>query len=181
MKICKDCNAEFEPRTAYNSTIKQKYCDVCTKTRIALKNLANIKKEKKAKAKESLLSLSDHLKLTQAVFNKYIRLRDKGLNCISCGKKPKKENAGHYFSSGGHSNVRFDKYNVHLQCEHCNTFLSGNLIEYGINLEKKIGIEEFIMLRERAYEVKKWAKHELEEIRETYKRKIKEFTTHKPI
>jgi hypothetical protein len=177
MKSCPDCSELFEPRTSYNSTIKQKYCDVCTKTKQALKNLATIKKEKKAKAKESLLSLSDHLKLTQAVFNKYIRLRDDGLNCISCDKQPKKKNCGHYYSSGGHSNVRFDEMNCNLQCEHCNTFLSGALIEYGINLEKKIGTDEFIMLRERAYEVKRWNKDELKELQEVYKAKIKQITT----
>jgi hypothetical protein len=64
--------------------------------------------------------------------------------------------------------------NVHLQCEHCNTFLSGSLIEYGINLENKIGADEFTMLRERAYITRKYTKDELKELAEYYKRKCKD-------
>jgi hypothetical protein len=147
---------------------------VCLKTAQALKNLAIMKKEKKIKQKEDLLTLQDYLKMTQQVFNAWIRHRDKGLNCISCDKPCKKENAGHYFSSGGHANVRFDENNVHLQCEYCNTFLHGNLILYGVNLEKKIGKDEFIILREKAYEVKKFTKIELKELLLTYKQKLKQ-------
>ena len=174
MKNCKDCNEPFEPKQKYNSTIKTNRCDVCLKTAQALKNLASIKKEKKAKQKEDLLTLQDYLKLAQAVFNKWIRQRDQGLNCISCDKPCKKENAGHYFSSGAHANVRFDENNVHLQCEYCNTFLHGNLIEYGVNLEKKIGKDEFTILREKAYLTKKFTKDELKELLLKYKEKIKD-------
>jgi len=174
MKKCKSCSEPFEPKQKFNSTIKSNRCDVCLKTAEALKNLSAIKKEKKAKVKEDLLTLQDYLKLTQQVFNSWIRKRDKGLNCISCNKPCKKENAGHYFSSGGHANVRFDENNCHLQCEYCNTFLHGNLIEYGINLEKKIGKDEFIILREKAYETRKFTKIELKELLLKYKLKLKE-------
>ena len=173
MKNCKDCNEPFEPKQKFNSTIKTNRCDVCLKTAQALKNLASIKKEKKIKQKEDLLTLQDYLKLTQAVFNKWIRQRDQGNNCISCDNPCKKENAGHYFSSGGHANVRFDENNVHLQCEYCNTFLHGNLILYGVNLEKKIGKDEFIILREKAYLTKKFTKDELKSLLLEYKAKLK--------
>lgn len=168
-KNCKECGATFVP---YKST--DRLCFVCTKTKVALKNLDKIKKDKVKKQKEDLLTLQDYLKLAQQVFNKYIRLRDAGLVCISCQKPPKKQNCGHYFSQGGHSNVRFDEMNCHLQCEHCNSFLSGNLIEYGNNLVKKIGEHEFELLRNRAYDVKKWSKDELKKLINEYKLKIKE-------
>ena len=168
-KKCRDCSTVFVP---YKST--DKFCYVCTKTKLALKNLEKIKKEKVKKQKEDLLTLQDYLKLAQQVFNKYIRLRDEGLVCISCQKPPRKKNAGHFYSQGGHSNVRFDEMNCHLQCEHCNSFLSGNLIEYGNNLIKKIGEHEFELLRNRAYDVKKWSKDELKKLIDEYKLKIKE-------
>lgn len=174
MKQCKTCSEPFEPKQKFNSTIKTNRCDICLKTAQALKNLAIMKKEKKIKQKEDLLTLQDYLKMTQQVFNAWIRHRDKGLNCISCDKPCKKENAGHYFSSGGHANVRFDEDNVHLQCEYCNTFLHGNLILYGVNLEKKIGKDEFTILREKAYEEKKFTKIELKELLLTYKQKLKQ-------
>jgi hypothetical protein len=107
-------------------------------------------------------------------FNKYIRHRDKGLNCISCGNEPKKANAGHFYSQGGHSNVRFNEDNVHLQCEHCNSYLSGNLLNYRIGIEKRIGTARLIVLEVIAHETKKWTIQELNEIIETYKRKLKE-------
>jgi len=167
-KKCK-CGETFIPYRTFD-----KLCYVCTKTKQALKNLEAIKKTTKKKQREDLMTLQDYFKIAQTHFNKYIRLRDAGNLCISCQKKPKKENAGHYFSAGTHTNVRFDEMNVHLQCEHCNTFLSGNLIEYGIHLEKKIGADEFTMLRERAYITRKYTKDELKQLAEYYKQKCKE-------
>jgi hypothetical protein len=167
-KKCK-CGETFTPYRTFD-----KLCYVCTKTKQALKNLEAIKKTTKKKQREDLMTLQDWFKIAQTHFNKYIRLRDTGNLCISCQKKPKKENAGHYFSAGTHTNVRFDEMNVHLQCEHCNTFLSGNLIEYGIHLEKKIGADEFTMLRERAYVTRKYTKDELKQLAEYYKQKCKE-------
>jgi hypothetical protein len=131
-------------------------------------------KAKKTRLKKELMSLQDYLKITQQVFNKYIRQRDKGMSCISCGNEPKKANAGHYFSQGGHSNVRFHEDNVHLQCEHCNSYLSGNLLNYRIGIEKRIGTARLIVLEVIAHETKKWTIQELNEIIETYKRKLKE-------
>jgi hypothetical protein len=131
-------------------------------------------KAKKTRLKKELMSLQDWLKLAQMTFNKWIRHRDKGMSCISCGNEPKKANAGHYFSQGGHSNVRFHEDNVHLQCEHCNSYLSGNLLNYRIGIEKRIGTARLIVLEVIAHETKKWTIQELNEIIETYKRKLKE-------
>jgi hypothetical protein len=125
--------------------------------------------------KAELMTLQDYIKLAQITFNKYIRLRDKGNVCISCQKPPKKENAGHFYNANNHYNVRFDENNVHLQCEHCNTFLSGNLINYRENLLKKIGAEEFNVLEGKSKVTRKFTKEELKEIIETYKKKIKEY------
>jgi hypothetical protein len=131
-------------------------------------------KAKKTRLKKELMSLQDWLKLAQMTFNKYIRHRDKGMSCISCGNEPKKANAGHFYSQGGHSNVRFHQDNVHLQCEHCNSYLSGNLLNYRIGIEKRIGTARLIVLEVIAHETKKWTIQELNEIIETYKRKLKE-------
>ena len=54
-------------------------------------------KERKAKLK----SRSEWLKEAQAVFNKFIRLRDKDQPCISCGRYHQGQyHAGHYRSVG---------------------------------------------------------------------------------
>jgi hypothetical protein len=166
---CKNCKQVFEP-----VKFLQKYClkDECIKVWVKAENEKQWTK-KKSQMKADLTTLSDYLKLTQQVFNKFIRVRDEGLNCISCDIPPKKKNAGHYYSQGGHSAVRFDEDNCHLQCEHCNTFLSGNLLNYQIGIEKRIGGEKLMQLQAKAHDVKKWTKEELKEIIEIYKKKIK--------
>jgi hypothetical protein len=167
---CRNCKEKFEP-----IRFNMKYClkDECVRVWVESEK-EKVWKKTKAKAKLDLMTLSDYLKLTQQIFNKYIRLRDKHELCISCQKPPKKQNAGHYFSSGGHSNVRFNEDNVHLQCEHCNTFLSGSLIEYRKNLINKIGIEKYESLESKAKDTRKFTKDELKEIINIYKLKIKQ-------
>ena len=167
---CKNCKDKFEP-----IRFNHKYClkDECIK---AFVEEVKVKqwKETKTRMKNDLKTLQDWLKEAQTIFNKYVRLRDSGLWCISCNLPPKKKNAGHYFSSGGHSNVRFDEDNVHLQCEACNTFLSGNLLQYQIGIQKKIGAQKLLELQKRAHITKKWTIDELKEIIETYKKKVNE-------
>jgi hypothetical protein len=126
-------------------------------------------KQKKTKMQNDLKTTQDWLKEAQVVFNKFIRLRDIGLVCISCNLPPKKKNAGHYYSQGGHSNVRFDEDNVHLQCEACNTHLSGNLLNYQIGIEKRIGAEKLIELQGRAHLEKRWTVEEIKNIIKKYK------------
>lgn len=167
---CKECKEEFVP---YNSL--QKYCfkPECTKVFVEIEKAKQWRKTKAVK-KEELMTLQDWLKIAQFHFNHYIRLRDKGRKCISCQKKALKENCGHFFSQGGHSNVRFDEVNCWLQCEHCNSYKSGNLIEYRKHLISEIGEEEFDKLSDRANITKKWTLDEVKEIISTYKLKIKE-------
>jgi len=54
------------------------------------------------------------------------------------------------------------------------TFLSGNLLQYQIGIQKKIGAQKLLELQERAHVTKKWTIDELKEIIETYKKKVNE-------
>ena len=165
---CKNCKDKFEP-----IRFNHKFClkDECIK---AFVEEVKVKQWKatKTRMKEDLKTTQDWLKEAQTIFNKYIRLRDNGLWCVSCNQMPKKKNCGHYFSQGGHSNVRFDEDNCHLQCEHCNTFLSGNLLNYQIGIQKRIGAQKLLELQERAHLTKKWSVDELKEIIRIYKNKV---------
>lgn len=102
------------------------------------------------------------------LFNAFVRERDKNLGCISCGGKV--EQAGHYFSQGHHSNLRFDELNTNGQCIKCNMFLHGNLIKYRQGLVSRYGIEVVERLEQKADEerLKKWSRNELDEIILTY-------------
>ena len=169
-KKCKECKEVFTP---YKTT--QKYC---TKTKCLSVFVKETKdkawRKKKAKMKEDIKTLQDYVKIAQMVFNKYIRERDKGNNCISCGKVPKKINAGHFYNANNHWSVRFDERNVHVQCEHCNTYLSGNLINYQRNLIDKIGVKEYNDLSSKANETRNFTKEELKEIINYFKKILAE-------
>jgi hypothetical protein len=171
-KKCRVCSIMFTPfrstQVVCNYHCAQLYADELNKKK-ELKDW----KIKKAKMKEDLMSLSDWLKIAQTHFNTYIRQRDKDQLCISCQKPPLKKNAGHFFNANNHYSVRFDERNVHLQCEHCNTFLSGNLIPYRENLIKKIGVQEFEDLSKIANETRKFNIQEVKELINIYKNKIK--------
>ena len=100
------------------------------------------------------------LKKAQTVFNAWIRERDKDKGCISCGAPGNQ--AGHYFSQGHHSALRFNEMNTNLQCTKCNMYLSGNLINYRAGLVKRYGEQKVLMLENSgARATKKWTRIEL--------------------
>lgn len=170
-KKCKECKEVFTP---YKTT--QKYC---TKTKCLSVFIQETKdkawRKKKAKMKEDIKTLQDYVKLAQMVFNKYIRERDKGNNCISCGKPINGvRHASHYLSAGGHSNVRFHEDNVWVSCYKCNVMLSSNAIEYRKRLIKKIGLERVEWLEDNGSKIKKYTKEELKEIINYYKKILAE-------
>jgi gamma-glutamylcyclotransferase (GGCT)/AIG2-like uncharacterized protein YtfP len=80
-------------------------------------------------------------------FRKWIRCRDEGKPCISCGSHNVSD-AGHYYSAGHYPELEFNENNVHGQCKKCNMFLSGNLIEYRKGLVYRLGIDEVEKLDE---------------------------------
>lgn len=81
------------------------------------------------------------MQITQTAFNKYIRARDAGQGCISCGTTSGQMQAGHYRPTSTSAELRFNEINVHVQCSRCNTHLSGNLAKYRAALVDKIGVE----------------------------------------
>lgn len=136
-KKCKHCKAKFMPERPL-----QYLCSpICAYEYQKVLKSKKIDKETK-ELKEKLLTHKDYIKLLQATFNTFIRLRDKDLGCISCGvPKCEEFHAGHYLPTTFQYH-RFTETNVHKQCSRCNTHLRGNLTAYRINLIKKIGLDE---------------------------------------
>lgn len=117
----------------------------------------------------ALTPLPKLLEKTQKIVNSYIRRRDEGLPCISCGSNNGNQ-AGHYFAVKGFSALRFNEWNIHLQCAGCNMFKHGNQAMYRIGLVDRIGEKA---VKELEYEavhnrVKKWQRDELFEIMKKY-------------
>ena len=114
------------------------------------------------------ISLPKLLAKTQIVFNRFIRERDRDKGCISCGASISE--AGHYYSQGHHSALRFNEVNTNGQCTRCNRFLHGNLINYRHGLVKRYSQQQIDLLDSVGTRspVKKWTRFELEEICKKY-------------
>ncbi|CDG21043.1 NinG-like phage protein [Xenorhabdus poinarii G6] len=156
-KTCKICSTEFTPYRSnqkvcsVNCSIKFAAIETKRKAEKALRRQRSIERQDLKARKENLKSQSDWEKEAQAAFNKYIRARDHGKECISCGCELVGSNnyltgsaidASHYRSRGSASHLRFNVFNVHSSCTRCNRQLSGNVVEYRIRLIKRIGLSK---------------------------------------
>ena len=170
-KKCKHCREYFRPEKRL-----QHYClkAECVEAWVISLREAQWKKRKK-QIKEELKTVQDLMKEAQVAFNAYIRERDKGKPCISCGKPLKgKYDAGHFFSSGGHKSVTFNEYNVHGQCVACNQHKHGNLLKYREGILKRIGERKLDELTQLSNNTIKFTRDDLKAIRDDYKEKLKE-------
>ena len=171
MKKCKACGKKF---TLFNSLAQ--VCSIDCAIQYAKDNKVQerVRRQLKKIAKEKIKTRSEHLKEAQAAFNAFIRERDKKQPCISCERNHKGQyHAGHYRSVGACPELRFCELNVHKQCSACNNHKSGNIIEYRINLVKKIGAEKVEWL-EGPHEPKKYTIEQIKQIKAEYKFKLKE-------
>lgn len=124
--------------------------------------------------KQRIKSRGDWLREAQMAFNKWIRLRDGDNPCISCLRfHDGQYHAGHYKTVGGNPELRFDERNCHKQCSACNNHLSGNIVNYRINLIDKVGIEVVREL-EGPHDPKKYTIEDIKAIKAKYQRKVKE-------
>lgn len=102
-------------------------------------------KERRAEIREAKIKAKTRgkwLAEAQAAFNAYIRSRDAGKPCISCGRHHTGSwDAGHYRARSVAPALRFNENNCHAQCVPCNRHRHGNLIEYRKGLIARIGIE----------------------------------------
>jgi hypothetical protein len=118
------------------------------------------------------------VKLAQTAFNAFIRARDAGKPCISCGVQLPSEtvggafDCGHYRSVGSAPHMRFVEDNAHGQCKHCNRHLAGNHVEYRKRLIDRIG-ERNVELIENDNTTRKYTKEGLEEIARHYRAEAK--------
>ncbi|ANF87159.1 bacteriophage lambda NinG family protein [Pseudomonas antarctica] len=141
----------------------------------ARKALADIERKDIKVRKEKLKSRADHLKDTQHAFNAWIRARDAGQPCVSCGTTADVQYcAGHYRTTAAAPELRFEPLNVHLQCNrNCNMGKSGNLLGYRPRLLEKIGAEKLAWL-EGPHEPKKHTVEQLKAMTAEYRAKTRE-------
>lgn len=146
-KRCPSCLALFKPVRPSQAVCGEIECALAhgkseqgqEKTR---KALADIERQAIKVRKEKLKSKADYAKEAQAAINRYVRLRDAHLGCISCDKPaswPGQWHCSHFRSVGAAPHLRFNLWNMNKSCSACNNFLSGNIGAYRPALIEKIG------------------------------------------
>lgn len=168
-KKCKVCKTTFTPARPLQAVCSPS-CAI-EKAKVMRERAA--KKEYRAE-KEKQKGRDEWIKDAQDAFNAYIRQRDADLPCISCGRHHQGQyHAGHYRTRGAHPELRFNELNVHKQCAPCNDHLHGNLINYRIELIKRIGQDKVDWL-EGKHEPAKYTIEQLKAIKTEYTKKRKE-------
>lgn len=172
---CKFCFSLFVPQR-----IGQRVCGPVCAHRLVDKEKGKTeaikakveRRETRAKLNR-LKSLSDLHKEAQQAFNAWVRARDAGQPCISCGRHHQGQiHAGHYLSRGAHPELRYEPTNCHAQCAPCNTHLSGNVAAYRIRLIAKIG-QPAVDWLEGPHKPVKWTREMIEAVRDEYRAKAK--------
>jgi hypothetical protein len=145
MSKCKVCASEFtkvRPLQAVCSPV----CALTQGRKATEKAQAKAKAEDRKVIRQKLDAMRTKpqlVKLAQTAFNAFIRARDAGKVCISCGNtlssEPNTYDCGHYRSVGSAPHMRFVEDNAHGQCKHCNLHLAGNHVAYRMGLVERIG------------------------------------------
>ena len=166
---CKVCGEKYTP-TMPLQTACSLICAIEHGKVLAARKEYKETREKRKKLK----SRAQYMKEAQSAFNKFIRVRDAHLPCISCGRHHQGQyHAGHYRTTKAAPELRFNEQNVHKQCRPCNEFLSGNIVNYRVELIRRIGIDSVEWI-EGPHEPNKYTIEELIEIKKEYTRKAKE-------
>ena len=178
-KKCKNpvCGVSFKPSFSTAQKVCSWACGLAIKDvnqEKARKSLAQVERKEIRARKEKLKSRADHMRETQVVFNEWIRLRDAALPCVSCGRHHEGQyHAGHYRTVGANPELRFEPFNVWKQCAPCNNHKSGDIVNYRIELVKRIGADKVDWL-EGPHEPKRYTIEELKTIKAEYRAKTRE-------
>lgn len=169
LKTCRICKTKFSPcRTT------QVACSPSCALAVAESTRTRREKQDIAERKAKMKTKAAWLKEAQSAFNKWVRLRDAELPCISCGRFHQGQyHAGHYRTTKAAPELRFEPDNVHKQCSVCNNHLSGNIVEYRIGLQFKIGTPRVEWI-EGPHEAKRYTIDDLKQIKKEYTLKAKE-------
>lgn len=181
-KKCKQCK-QFFPATSMITVPAGVFCtryhavdfvsaaaQKATERRIKKESSDKKKADKAARAqhradKQRIKPLTKKKNEAQAAINAYVRIRDQGLPCISCGtpaavieakqgwKLGGCWDAGHFISRGVSEQHRFNLWNIHKQCKSCNGGEKNKLHvatvtqNYERNLRFKIGSQKVDFLK----------------------------------
>lgn len=122
---------------------------------LRVRQIFHIEEVKKRKAeKKEILTKSEYEAMLQIIVNSIVRMTDIDRGCISCNHGwhgqsfTRQRHAGHRYSIGSTPALRFDMFNIFLQCSICNNYLSGNETNYDKGIIEHHGQEYITILEE---------------------------------
>jgi hypothetical protein len=127
--------------------------------------------------REAMKTRSDYLKEAQAAWNAYVRARDFGKPCCSCGATPEQSFGGtmdcsHYRSRGSAPHLAFHLHNAAAACVKCNRYLGGNVVALRAGLVERFG-EERILAVEADQRPRNYSKDDLIRIKRIFSKKTR--------
>lgn len=145
-KKCRVCPVKFTPSKPLQVVCSPSCALLHAKQKGEKERKALAKIERKAirEVKERVKPRAEYMKEAQAVINRYVRLRDAHLGCVSCDRPSTWQgqwHASHYRSRGAAPHLRFNLHNIHKACSICNNHLSGNIMGYRPELVRRIGAQ----------------------------------------
>jgi hypothetical protein len=154
--------------------------EVLNKARIQGKKRADKEQKKEGiRRKEESKSIAQLIQETRRPFQKLIRIRDHGQNCICCDR-PLPFNigdfdAGHMYSREQYSGLIFHPDNCHGQTKFCNRHNHGNESGYLDCVSRRIGKGKLQNLQNIKNELKsyKWSREELNKLKKYYNSELK--------
>jgi hypothetical protein len=176
-KSCKVCRAKFLPVRPMQIACGP-LCAYAYAGKIAEGKAKQERKEDKAK-REALKTIPQLIAEAQSAFNLYVRLRDNGRGCISCGRPCSLGgvgggfDCGHLRSRGAASHLRFELDNAFGQCKQCNRHLAGNAFEMRRGAIERIGAARVEAI-EADNTPRKWTREGLRAIKAEFQAKAAE-------
>ncbi|WP_457296835.1 recombination protein NinG [Pseudomonas chlororaphis] len=171
-----ECGASFVPQRL-GQAVCSPACAIVDAPRNqerARKSLAEVGRKEVRAAKERVKTRGEHAREAQQVFNEWVRLRDAALPCVSCGRHHQGQyHAGHYRTVGANPELRFEPLNVWKQCAPCNNHKSGDIVNYRIELVRRIGAEKVDWL-EGPHEPQRHTIEQLQAIKAKYRAMTRE-------
>lgn len=113
------CKEPFTPARS-NQVVCSYPCAIAMKRKEKEKAIKAEKTNSKRKKIDWKRKNEDQKPKLQQRINQIARLIDAGLPCLARGYHPNQIHAGHVFSRGGHTNMRFNLHNIHRQSAQSN-------------------------------------------------------------
>lgn len=173
----RDCCNHFIPRNSMHSVCGPACASKLVRDKREKEETKRNQEQRKKdrETRDRLKTRSDWMKDAQREFNKYIRLRDAGLGCISCDAQLAHEagpgggyDCGHFRSVGSAPHLRFDPRNAAGQCKRCNRYGAGRVVEYRKGLIARHGLA-FVEELEADQTPKHYSVDDLKEIVRTFR------------